>query len=959
MPAALRQCSLLWTLILLSALPSLAQQELFLKHFSVDDGLPSNEVYRILEDTSGYLWITTDRGIVRYDGYAFEEMPVSGTSEIYPWFGIQQDVTGRLYFVGLKGHVAVYDNGRLYAHPYNDKAARLSVSHLTPAGFMARRDSLWFCYEDEGNFLLTPSGVVQKQGVAAGIHFDLEENFFYLRSTENNGNTTPVYIRWQNGSQSVDTIPRPTDQGSGLLHYETVNGQELLCIGRHVLFYKDRRRVGIFTFPRVAYSFCMFDDQHAMVGFANGGVGLYAVEEGTLRGPLQVWLPDLSVTTIIRDFQGGVWLATRESGLFYANPARTSYLQGQGPILFVEKWEDKLFTGYQSGLVQILVDGAVVQETRVPIGKEERVLEYGFSGQGEIIAYTQRGVYKYNSRWVPFASADTALLRISVRDLPGPADRRLLEMLRTIRARYDVTARRITSVFADTAGRIWLGTYEGLYRYTGDSLVQYADRNRLFADRIVALKELPDRTMVIATLGSGLVLYRDNRMYLLNKQNGLATSMINDVEVDADTIWLATNKGISKVVFVEDRFLVWNYGNGYGLPTLDIQLLSVVGGRIYFKWIDKLVILEKSRLGNLPPVGAPQIIAVTAGGRKVNADVPGVYTHSQNTLQITYNSVSLANGTRQVYRYRLEGFDNKWNVTTERQAVFTNLPPGAYAFSLQVADAQGNFVLEHAAYQFEIRPAFWQQWWFPFAVGLLLLLLAGIYFRGRLRSVKNKNQLMLDLAENQQKALVQLINPHFIFNILNTAQAAILKEDKMNAASIISRFAKLMRLSLELSREPFVRLDQEVELLKRYIDLEMIRTPGKFTYNIHVDPDINAASVSVPSMLIQPFIENAIKHGIMHVTDRIAHLSLRFEREGSLILCTVDDTGIGRERAVAINASRLRKHHSVGIDITCRRLRLLHREKNTEYRYLVKDKYDEQGEPSGTTVIFSIPFNQQ
>lgn len=218
--------------------------------------------------------------------------------------------------------------------------------------------------------------------------------------------------------------------------------------------------------------------------------------------------------------------------------------------------------------------------------------------------------------------------------------------------------------------------------------------------------------------------------------------------------------------------------------------------------------------------------------------------------------------------------------------------------------------------------------------------------------------MKLDLAENQQKALVQLISPHFIFNVLNTAQAAILKEDKMSAASIISRFAKLMRLSLELSRERFVLLEQEIELLKRYTDLEMTRTPGKFTYDTKVSADIDVTTIRIPSMLIQPFVENAIKHGVMHMIDKVGHIQLTFQQEGELLLCRIEDNGIGREKSASINASRLPKHHSVGIDITRKRLRLLHHEKNTEYRYFVEDKYDEDGNASGTAVVFSLPFNR-
>lgn len=953
---------LLLFILQLPAISAHAQREqLFFKNFSVDQGLPSNEVYRILEDTSGYLWITTDRGIVRYDGYSFEEIPVEGISEVYPWFGIIQDVAGKIYFIGYRGYVAVYENGKLNAYKYNDKAMQLGSGELTASGFAARSDSLWFSYASKGTYLITPKGDVIKQDIPPGIHFNLYDNTYQIIwGKELPSGQTPFYIKWENGFSSKDSIAQPLDKGTGILHYEKVGDQELFCIGRQILFFKNKQKQGRFVFPRNVYSFNAIDDHHVLIGFSNGGVALYELGNASLKGPLQIWLPGLSVTKILRDQQGGIWFATRENGLFYANPTRAMYREGQSPILFVEGDGEKAVVGYQSGLVQVFAKDKLQHEVYVPISKDERINEYNITATGDIVANTTMATYvsdKDGKFHLALDSVKFLLPAIGYGGYNATQRQYIYDKLQAITDKYNILLRRITSTHLDITGRMWVGTFEGLYIYEGDKLVRMADKDPLFANRIVALKKMPGNWLAIATLGSGLILYKDGEIHVLNNKNGLITPIINDIEVDGDTIWLATNKGLSKAVFNDKKFYVWNYGGSYGLPTLDIHMLSIQKGWIYFKWVNRLVMVEKDRLQSLPPSGIPHITSVTVDGALKDIAAYGVFKYFQNAVQINFNSISFANGLNQEYRYQLKGLDDKVYTTKERRATFTNLSPGNYTFSVQAADAQGNFLPHIATYSFTIKPAFWQQWWFPAAVGVILLLIALFFFRLRLKTVKKKNQMMLDLAENQQKALVQLISPHFIFNVLNTAQAAILKEDKMSAASIISRFAKLMRLSLELSRERFVLLEQEIELLKRYADLEMTRTPGKFTYDTKVCSDIDVTSIRIPSMLIQPFVENAIKHGIMHLIDKVGHIQLTFERDGELLLCKVEDNGIGREQAAAINASRLPKHHSVGIDITRRRLRLLHHEKNTEYRYFVEDRYNEDGAPAGTTVIFSIPFN--
>jgi LytS/YehU family sensor histidine kinase len=177
----------------------------------------------------------------------------------------------------------------------------------------------------------------------------------------------------------------------------------------------------------------------------------------------------------------------------------------------------------------------------------------------------------------------------------------------------------------------------------------------------------------------------------------------------------------------------------------------------------------------------------------------------------------------------------------------------------------------------------------------------------------------------------------------------------MVAASLIARFAKLMRLSMELSKEKWVNLNKEIELLTKYFELEEIRSPGRFTYDIEAAPPLQPSQAMIPSMLIQPFVENAIKHGVMHLADKKGYIHIELRQEKGLLICTVDDNGIGRQQSGRINQNR-RGHQSSGIEITINRLRLLHREQNTTFLYEVIDKQDKEGRPEGTSIQFSIPY---
>ncbi len=953
---------LLCCLLLPGRIPA---QELLLKHISVDQGLPSNEIYQILEDKSGYLWAATDRGIVRYDGYSFQEMRLKEGTIINPAFGIYEAPSGRIYFSGLKGRIAIYDNGQLSAYPHNDRisAQYPQSGYLVIDALSERGDSLWINYNNSlGNCLVLPDGSITQQTDPEGIHFDLSRDFYFYILDEDRllGKKHPVFITWKDGTRYTDSIRFDRDtRYIRKLYFVGAGGYELFCIGRRILIFKDRKKQGEVLLHKNVLSITSLDEGRIAVGFERGGAIIYHLEASGLRLE-RVYKKDLSVTCIHQDIQKGLWFSTMESGLYYAHPARAFRRPGPGRIAFIEQNNGTAFIGFQSGQIHLYRSGNYESQINIPVTDGEMLVSFAFQADGGVVGTTTKGFYIPEGKRWRFHPAEERLL------LPvAPGRIYTAAIAYPLLHEYDLSStgpprtielpKRIISIAGDSSGRIWLGTIEGLYVYENGRLHDMGRQHKIFYDRIVSVRKLPQGLLAVATLNNGLILHAGSKLHILNTGNGLITPIINRMWSDKDTIWLGTNKGISRVVYKNDSFRIRHFSEGFGLPTLDVHEMAVVNGWLYFKWIDDLVTIELARLYNPLTSDGVRILSVEVNNKDRDIHSKGYFAYNQNEVKIGYNSINFAHGPQQRYRYKLKGFDQEWQTSGERQAAFNNLPPGSYSFVVQVSDALGNFLEPAAQYNFEISPAFWQQWWFPAIIGLLMLGLAWLIFKRRVHKIKKNNQLQLDLAESQQKALVQLVSPHFIFNILNTAQAAVLEEDKIDAASIISRFARLMRLSLELSRQKKVTLGQETELLKKYLELEMIRFPRKFTYDIVVDPDIDVSLVSLPSMLIQPFIENSIKHGIMHLKGRDGYIRLMFTRSGNVLFCTVDDNGIGRQQSAIINANRLR-HNSFGITITQERLQLLHREHKTDYYYKVEDKYNTEGDPYGTVIVFSIPI---
>ena len=963
--------SLIFFLVILWV-PDVIGQQLFLKHFTVDEGLPSNEVYQVTEDRAGNLLIATDRGPALYDGYRIAPLALKSEKTSMPVYYIYKNQKGKVYFSGLNGYIFEYSGEGLIHYPYDTKvAAQYKHAGILIANTLSQRnDSLWISYNNDyptnlevGTSLVLPGGRIQKWKKPEGLYFDLSNNFHYrefknLYSSQSRQN---IYITWEDGTISRDTINFVWEYSYIRRLYSVKHGPyHFFCLGRKVIVYKDRNKMSEFRFQKNILAFEKLDDSTLGIGFETGGAALYHIQDAKLEMPKEKYLNDLSVTSVYRDKQGGTWFSTMENGLFYGHPAQARFKESTEKIASIQKRSPDVFIGYASGKYERYINGKLQETMRVPLQPGQFLMRFAFQSSGDPVAIINKGYYWYGGgKWTYVSSLNYSLLPIHKNLVYGAgmnwAEFHVYEGFGGRQLQRISLPKPIISSFQDNNNNVWVGTLEGLFVYRGDKLIDYTYQHPAFNDRIMGIHRLPTGWLAVATLSKGLVLQKGERTLHLTLQNGLASSVINTMQVDGNTVYLGTNMGITAVSMQEDaRPLIQHFGAEAGMPTLDIHQFTVQDGWLYAKWVSRLVTFSLSGFQKKMTTPRVYLKTVHLNGEPVNVFETGKFKHDQNTIVFTFNSINLASATGQTYSYQLVGFENTVHETKDRVANYTNLPPGKYIFKVSVKGINNKSANSYT-YHFRIHPAFWQEKWFPWLVGVCFLSAFFLFFRNRLRVSKEKTQLRLELAESNQRALIQLINPHFISNLLNTVHAAILKQHKMEAASVISRFAKLMRLTMEIGKEKYIPLSSELNLLQEYLALEKLRAPDKFDYSVQIDRNINEAWLRIPGMLIQPFIENAIKHGVMHSVQK-GEISLWLRFEGEVLLCDVSDNGIGRENAARINANKAGNHQSSGVAITVDRLMLLHRENKSAYLYQVLEKDPLNKALPGTVVTFSIPF---
>jgi LytS/YehU family sensor histidine kinase len=339
-----------------------------------------------------------------------------------------------------------------------------------------------------------------------------------------------------------------------------------------------------------------------------------------------------------------------------------------------------------------------------------------------------------------------------------------------------------------------------------------------------------------------------------------------------------------------------------------------------------------------------------------------VLESTQNFVQFEFNAMVHNNSHQNRYSYQLVGYDTGWQSNqTNQTKSYTNLSPGHYEFKLVACNNDG-LAAKPIYFKFYVKPPFYFTWWFITSCLVMLFTMIYIIYRFKVQQIKREEALKTafnkELANIEMKALRAQMNPHFIFNSLNSIQKFILSNQHFEASQYLTKFSRLIRLILDHAKEDMITLASEIETLSIYIGLEQMRFEDVFSYELRVDPLLNPETTLLPSMLIQPYIENAIRHGLLH-RKLPGKLTVRFNFKTSheMEVIILDD-GIGRQQSAALKGKNEVKQKSYGMKITQDRLNNFNKIKNTQGSVQVLDVMNDQQVCIGTQVILVIPIQK-
>lgn len=554
----------------------------------------------------------------------------------------------------------------------------------------------------------------------------------------------------------------------------------------------------------------------------------------------------------------------------------------------------------------------------------------------------------------------------------------IIHPVQGLRARYrsigpagtGVNNDRIWNIRKDRNGNIWIGTDNGLYTVRNTADIRHLQFEKYMlgpfgAEHVWCLTEDRQGRLWVGTAGDGLYCI-SHRPRTIWKCSALPVPIVSAVLPDAqDNLWIGTIDGIYK--YSIPHHTLSRFDEQDGLISNDINFKAACltpRGDMLFGSKMGMVQFRPSALTkrdlHLAPV---QFTRIVVAGSNVPLPPDGKalqLSHLQNFFEVDFAVLDFSKPRDHTYRYMLHGFDKDWKSTERGQhlATYTNVPPGSYRFSVQ-GSADGHQWSRHTAeLDIRIRPALWQRPVFRLISGGVLLAGIVLIVYRRMRQLIEKerqaHRIGKKMAELELQALQSQMNPHFIFNTLNSIQHFIVHNNEIAANDYLSRFSKLMRLFLESSKSRYISVHNELEILELYLSLEKLRFHDNFDYEINVeDPGLH--NLLMPSMLVQPFAENAILHGLMHREGK-GLLKIGFGTTGGdppYLRCTVDDNGIGRERSTMINARRS-GHISRGMMLIEERIRTYNFIEEQQIRIHITDR---QLPLEGTLVEILIPVN--
>jgi len=949
-------------------------------------GLPSNECYRIVQDTRGYIWISTDAGLVRYNSKEFVLFDRSKGMPYNNIYALDTDKSGRVWFAtgnwnigyilndsvhiiqfSLKNYNPVGD--LIYKIKYFEKDSVLLISSHSATHELNNKSGQWAIQQ-----------VISPQKNRDYLLIEKEE-FKYVANLYNS-----VRIRFQVEYKFPISISLPAQGDSLLLSMPKKSvflndcftamlkgGDYILAIESFVfLLNKDNLIKQQIKLPTSIHAIHVDHDNNIWIGCKKNGI--FCFNNGNLNNVTQHILQPNSVSNIIEDKENGIWATTLENGFYYCANTKietgSKFFGGKKEVYFSKVVNQHLFLNDDNTPLAVICKDTLLVDPKKMGNSSPHVTDVFSTKKGYFVS-TVSGVFSFDS-----AFKKGTLFKLS--NNRSSAAKGIIAVDNSIYAFDNIILYSLNNLKIKDA----MGEGEQKMKdvlYVGNSellvcgklgLIKYRIVPNQFSLKIVQVSKYGHDINKIFKDSSGNIWLPANSdtLFVIDKNFNLKTTFFlgkkelnckSVIQQSTNSFLISSNKGIIQILADANfsKYQIKYFEKTNGLPSNDIRNIVFFKGKYYVSTSHGLCSFNS--LTDLEHIASPNTVisACFVNDSSVSMHTNMQLPYNKNNVSFIIDALAFKKITQRgtFFKYMLDGLESEFKTATGTTISYNNLPPGNYRFIAKTFYDSNTEDISPAEFSFIIKPAFWQTWW-----GILLIVLVGAaivytFVLWRIKKIKliekERTAINQTIAEYRFTALKAQMDPHFIFNSINIIQNLILEKDKTEAYNSLGKFSRLIRMVLNQSDSVFATIEEELALINLYVELNQLRVDYPFIFISEIQQGI--LSCIVPSLIIQPFIENALWHGILPLKgSKKGLILLKIFKEDNILVMQVKDNGIGRKTS-SLNKSSL-PHISKGIELIKERLKAYQAMNDNCLAELNIFDLEENGESAGTMVEIKI-----
>lgn len=956
---------------LLSGFSFVKSEEPFSRKISYLEGLPSQTIFDIFEDKKGYIYLGTDKGLYRYNGIRFTQIhSVNALSKSVS--SISQDSQGNIYCKNFSNQIFRLSGDSMETIPVLQDYLNTS------------NDLKEFILIDDDIYLCTEKEFVKfsyETGLSIVLSKKNQADFFLLDLTYNPQNKSVVLAEIDNliFFKNNNTETKNAVRGDKKLHY--FNGEIYYIIKgiENAVFNLNNEKFNYSGNLNTSFTNLRETKNELWLCTTNG---LYKVDSENKLISNSIFR-QARISDILVDHEENYWISTLDQGLFFipniylkiilleknlTNSNITRVIKGNGNFIYASTSQGNIFKVNEKNKENLLIESnynlpveflyldtssRLILSSLGEIDVDKNVFKTLQFIAGKNLYPDNKGNYVINT----FRLA--GLMSKDLKSWPNfEASGKFSKSYfgdKKIPIVVFLEKRTRTSFYWDKSDKYYIGAYDGLYLIDSKGFIDSLklDNNKpIIATHIQADSEY----LWIATYNSGLIrLDSNNQITIFNQEKGLSSESCYRIFIENDNLLLITDNGIDILNIKTGD--INQLETAFFLKGISINDLLVSNNVLWLATNQGLLNIPIDKINQQPK---PKIFIedILVNGNFVVED-NYLFKHNQNNIEFVVDAILYKSLGNYTLKYRLLGFDNEWKSKdpSVKSISFLSLPPGKYTFEVKASSF--NQETEVISVKFTILKPFWLTTWFLImSVIILLIVVFSIY---RLASIRAKKQQLLEqkLTLSQLTALRAQMNPHFMFNVLNSVQGLIYSNKKREASEYLGKFSDLMRKTLEISDKKVISLDEEIDNLKLYIELEAARFEDPLNFSIDIDKNIRSMQVKIPSMIIQPFVENAIKHGLLHKKgEKKLGINISLSNDNNYLQVVVADNGIGREASAHLNKGR-KKHNSFATRAIDTRINLFNKQLKKPIKLTVTDLKIDKNIAAGTKIELLIPLDYE